>query len=175
MGKVITTERLIIRELNLSDAEALYSYRSDKLINQYQGWIPDCPQDAEIFIKTKITRQINIPGTWFQFAIVLQENLRMIGDLGIHFLEDSNAKVEIGYTIDKDFHNKGYAFEAVSAIIEFIFTKLNKTTIQAVTDPNNSNSIKLLIKLGFSELQEPKIYVYNGTIYIDKVFELVNK
>ena len=46
----------------------------------------------------------------------------MIGDIGIHFLNDG-FQTEIGYTICPEYQKNGYALEAVHSVLNYIFTK----------------------------------------------------
>ena len=56
-----------------------------------------------------------LENTWFQFVLIEKASGRLIGDIGIHFLETDaeNKQVEIGYTLDKNYRGKGYASEAL--------------------------------------------------------------
>jgi RimJ/RimL family protein N-acetyltransferase len=69
---ILETKRLIIRPITLDDKGEIFEYRSDRETNKYQGWIPATVADVETFIE-KISKQINEPGTWFQFVIVEKE------------------------------------------------------------------------------------------------------
>lgn len=69
---ILETERLIIRPITLDDKGEIFEYRSDRETNKYQGWIPTTVGDAETFIG-KISKQINEPGTLFQFVITEKE------------------------------------------------------------------------------------------------------
>lgn len=145
----ILTERLFIRPVNSEDKPSIYKYRSDSDTNKYLSSAILSMADMDDFFE-KISNQINVPGTWFQFAIIKLDSSIIIGDIGVHFLETSdNRQVEIGYTLDKDFRGKGYAIEALSRIIDYLFTQLNKHRIIASIDPGNINSIKLIERLGF--------------------------
>jgi len=143
------TDRLFIRPLNTEDKPSIYKYRSDSDTNKYLSSAIQTMDDMDDFFR-KISNQINVAGTWFQFAIIKQDSSLLIGDIGVHFLETSdNRQVEIGYTLDKDFRGKGYASEALTKIIDYLFTQLNKHRIIASIDPGNINSIKLIERLGF--------------------------
>jgi RimJ/RimL family protein N-acetyltransferase len=85
----IITERLIIRPVSLEDAEDIYKYRSDKDINKYQRWIPESVNEVRDYIKYKISADINIPNTWFQMVILKKEDRELIGDIGIHFIDEN--------------------------------------------------------------------------------------
>ena len=63
--------------------------------------------------------------------------------------DPENKQVEIGYTLDRNFRGNGYATEALSVIIDYLFNTLNKHRITASVDPTNAASIKLIERLGF--------------------------
>ncbi len=145
----LITERLILRPISIDDAEAIFHYRSDANTNKYQGWIPKRIEDVQYFIKTRVSTNIDKNGTWFQFVITLKHSGELIGDIGLHFFDKENKQVEIGCTLNKDYHKKGYAGEAMNEVIKFIFDTLGKHRITASIDPGNLNSIKLFEKLNF--------------------------
>jgi len=142
----LNTSRLLLRPIELEDARDLYEYRSDKLANQYQGFIPNTLEDMRDFIR-KTSNQIDIENTWFQFVILNRNTNRIIGDLGIHFLSQSSRQVEFGITINQECQKNGYAKEAMDEVFSFIFNVLKKHRIIASVDPRNINSIKLLERL----------------------------
>src|SRR5690606_29222960 len=112
-----TTERLMIRPVEIGDKNALFPYRVDPGTSKYLSLVPQSVDDVEEFIK-KASGEINVPGTWFQFVIIEKVTDQLIGDIGIHFLntDPENKQVEIGYTLDRNFRGNGYATEALSVI-----------------------------------------------------------
>ncbi len=146
---LIASTRLFLRPITLQVAEAIFRYRSNTLANRFQGWIPHTISDVHEFINQKISSRINIPDTWFQLGIVTKDNVNLIGDIGIHFLKSEPSGVELGVTLDSDFQGQGFATEALTGIIPYLFGELNKHRIIAFIDPNNESSIKLFERLGF--------------------------
>lgn len=142
---MLQTNRLKLRAVELTDANVLFEYRSDKKTNQFQGFIPTTEEDMLRFLK-KVNPVINQAGSWFQFVITLREINHTIGDVGIHFLEEDH-QVEFGITLNKEYQNKGYATETLTCIFDYLFTELNKHRIIASVDPRNTNSIQLLERL----------------------------
>lgn len=143
----IETQRLIIRRLELKDKESLFSYRSMPEVAEFQSWHPKDSTEVEAFIQKNIQSVPNQEDQWVQMAVCLKEG-PMIGDIGIHFIDDLYI-VELGYTLSPRYQNKGYAFEAVRAVIDLLFTHYNKHRITASVDPGNVRSIRLLERLGF--------------------------
>jgi RimJ/RimL family protein N-acetyltransferase len=145
----LLSKRLFLRPIQMKDADAIFVYRANAEVNQYQGWIPKTIFDVHDFITNRVSPEINQLGTWFQFVIVKNDNNELIGDIGVHFLASEAFQVEIGCTLDKMQHGKGYATEALKATINFLFDELNKHRIIAFIDPRNQPSISLFERLGF--------------------------
>lgn len=143
----IATKRLTLKPLSQTDAPALFEYRSDALAMRFQQFHPESVDDAQRFIANSIGH-FNVGNEWYQFGVFHGETL--IGDIGVHFLGPRNTVCEIGYTIHPAYQGRGYAREAVSRLIDFLFRELDKSLIVAVVDPQNGPSIGLLQRLGFS-------------------------
>lgn len=141
----IETERLILRPLAKEDATKLFQYRSLPEVYKYQGFIPEKIDDAVNFIERH--NEIK-PGSWMQLAITLKSSNEMIGDCGMHFTDDDFQQVEIGFSLDPEFHGKGFASEAVKGIIDFLFNELKTHRVYGSCDPDNAASIKLMERLG---------------------------
>ncbi len=172
---IIETRRLILRPINLDDINEIFEYRSDREVNKYQGWIPATLNDVEAFIG-KISKQINEAGTWFQFVIIEKETQKIIGDLGVHFFDSDNKQAEIGCTLNKKFHNKGYATESVKSIIAYLFNELNKHRIITTIDPENINSIRLVERIGFrKEAHFVESLFINGKWVDDLLYAMIEK
>lgn len=167
------TDRLYIRPLLLEDEAAVFKYRSDSETNKYQSWIPKEIEDVEVFIE-KLSDKINVPETWFQFVIFERETDVLIGDIGIHFMDSLNKQVEVGCTLNKEYHGKGYATESLRTIINYLINTLDKHRVIASIDPGNSDSIKLFERLGFrKEAHFVESFFSNGKWQDDLVFALL--
>lgn len=143
---MIKTDRLVIRILEMKDKDDFFRYRSMPEIYKYQSWRPKHIDEIEEFINENLLISPNTINTWLQLAVCLIDG-QIIGDIGIHFLEDD--QIEIGYTLSPEYHGNGYAYEAVKAVIHYAFYELKKHRIAASVDPENLRSIKLLEKIGF--------------------------
>lgn len=143
---MIETEHLILRPIALGDSQAIFAYRSDAETNKYQNWIPKNLEDVNTFI-SKNPAAFDIPDTWYQLVIVVKEFETLIGDVGIHFIDEYQC--EIGCTLSKAYHGKGFATEALKAVFDYLFIQLKKHRIMVSIDPRNLDSIRLINRLGF--------------------------
>jgi RimJ/RimL family protein N-acetyltransferase len=143
----IVTNRLCLRCLRPGDAEEMFAYRSDPLVLKFQSWAPQSLEEVHSFIKNVMERDFNAIG-WYQIGIALRADGALIGDCGIHILEADTRIVEIGITISPVFQSKGYATEALNAVLDLLFVKLEKHRVFASVDPLNTPSMALMKRIG---------------------------
>lgn len=166
MTTIIDTSRLILRPINKSDAQHILDYRSDAETNKYQGWIPTTIEDVYTFIE-KLPSTINIPESWYQLLITKKEGQEIIGDIGIHFIDEE--QVEIGSTLSKVHQRKGYASEALKGVIDYLFNDLIKHRITASIDPRNGSSIALVEHLGLKKEAHFRKSLFINEEWVDDV------
>lgn len=169
------SNRLHIRPIEKDDAEALFLYRSDKIANEYQSWIPENLNDVKSFIQRN-PKEFNLAETWFQLVIIDKQSNLLIGDIGVHFFGNENVQVELGITLHKEFQGKGYATESLKLVIDYLFKTLNKHRISASLDPKNINSENMLKRLNFrKEAHFIKSYFHNNTWVDDVIYAMLKE
>ena len=149
MTRLIASQRLLIRPLQLDDSAAVFRYRSNADVVRFQMWKPQGKSDVRQFIRKLQTLAPGMPGIWYQYAIVLQQSGELIGDCGIHVPLTAADTAELGMTLAPEFQGKGYAEEALRALIRYCFETLHMHMIVARTVPQNTRSIALIDKMGF--------------------------
>ena len=170
---IIETEQLKLRPIEIKDANALFNYRSDAVTNKFQGFIPKNLEEVYEFIN-KTTTEFNIIDSWFQLVIEERNSNQIIGDVGVHFIDEQ--QVELGITLAKIQQGKGFATEALKGIIDYLFNKLNKHRITASIDPENTSSIKLFERLGFrKEAHFKESLLINGKWTDDLIYAILKK
>lgn len=171
----IETERLRLRRFKEEDLANFYNYRSNPEVAIYQGWHDYTYEQAINFIEKQKSAEINIPGTWAQIAIEHKLSGELIGDIGLHTLLNPVNQVEVGFTLEPKFQNKGFANEALNSLFHYLFNKLEKEKICASAVEQNVASIKLLEKLGFQQVNKIENTYFKGRFVTDVVFELPKK
>lgn len=144
----IETARLLLKALEVQDAPAVYAYRADPEVGRYQSWHPAGVPEVAKYIRTMAETGFDREDTWFQLGMYLKDTRVLIGDLGVHFLPPGSRQVEIGFTVSPAHQRRGYAAEAVPALIGYLFGTLGKHRVIGSVDPRNAPSIALLEKLG---------------------------
>ncbi|MEL7562290.1 GNAT family N-acetyltransferase [Dehalogenimonas sp. 4OHTPN] len=142
---IIKTTRLRLKRLTIDDAGAVFAYRSLPEVCRFQSFRPAAVADAAAFIAGTAGGP-DIPGTWFQLGIFHRERQVLIGDIGVHFLPGGEA--ELGCTLTPSFQGRGYAAEAVTEVISWLFRPPNRRCVFCTIDPGNTPSLKLAKRLG---------------------------
>ncbi|MCE2496122.1 MAG: GNAT family N-acetyltransferase [Flavobacteriales bacterium] len=153
--------------MTAKDREAVFAYRGDKEINQYQGWVPERLEDVDSWLG-KRPAEINTPGTWFQLVILDNGHLEVIGDIGLHFPKDENDICWLGCTLRKADHGKGLASECLESVMLFLHDALQKEGVVAYIKEKNFPSRRLFERLGFKNVavEEGDLYKYFRTLPI---------
>lgn len=145
MEQMIKTERLTIRPIQLDDAEGIHTYASDPSINMMMYLPNETFEDTKKFVDYAVGEWNKDEPDDREYVVLMEDTI--IGGVNLErCLEDRTY--EIGWTIHKDYRNKGYATEAASALKNFAFVSLNAVKVQAHCDSKNAASEKVMKKLG---------------------------
>jgi RimJ/RimL family protein N-acetyltransferase len=147
----LTSTRLQFRRLQPSDVEPLCSYRSMIEVARYQYWGSFGPDDSARLIEAQSTAEPNVPGTWFQLAIIKTDTGCMIGDCGLHCLKDDPRQMEIGITLAPRYQGRRYADESVECLLQYCFATLDKHRVFAYIDVLNRSAVALCLRSGFRQ------------------------
>jgi RimJ/RimL family protein N-acetyltransferase len=147
----LRSPRLVLRRLRRDDAAALCAYRSLPEVARYQSWESFSRDDAARLIEEQSGMEPNVPGTWFQLAIVSAATGAMVGDCGSHTRPDDPRQVELGITLAPAHQGHGYAAEALARVLGYVFDELGKHRASAVTDAENDRAAELFRRMGFRQ------------------------
>ena len=133
---MIETQRLRINIASQEEMERTIETESyEELKTAYQEMLQGCLDHPEQW-------------KWYAIWIIEDKEGACVGNLSFKGLE-SNGSVEIGYGIFDEFCNKGFASEAVEAVVKWAMEQSDIKQIEAEADPNNIASQKVLAKCGF--------------------------
>lgn len=139
----VRTERLLVRRFAADDVTAFAAYRSDPEVARYQSW--DTPvENAEELVAGFAAAEEGAPG-WFQYAV--EADGVLIGDVGV-CVADNRMQAELGFTLARAYHGRGYATEAVRCVLDRVFAA-GLRRVSAECDTRNTGSARLLERLGF--------------------------
>lgn len=143
----LETDRLLLRRILPEDAADMYEYSSDKDVTRFLLWDvhPDYfyTQDYIEYLQERYSL-----GDFYDWAIVLKEENKMIGTCGFTNMDLPNSCAEIGYVINPSFRGHGYAAEAAKKVIQFGFSSLFFERISAICMKENNASLRVMQKCG---------------------------
>lgn len=172
----ITTERLLLCRITKQHAAALLQLRSNEETMQYiDKEKSKTIAEIEVLIKRIDDDLATADGiTW---CIALKENPGiLIGSIGFWRIIKQHYRAEIGYMLHHDHLNKGLMTEAVRAVIDFGFNKMQLHSIEAHINPSNAASAALLTKMGFvREAYFKEDYFFRGKFIDSAIYSLLNK
>lgn len=164
-GITLETERLLLRPFRQEDLQDFYEYASVEGVGEMAGWrhhgsIEKSQEILDMFINEDKT-----------FAIVLKENGKVIGSLGVekYGMEEALTEFndylgrEIGYVLSKEHWGKGIMPEAASAIIDYLFGSLDLDFLTCGYYDFNSQSRRVQEKCGFKPYRKLNMDTRLGT------------
>lgn len=144
MKVILETERLVLREFDISDAQSMYELNLDPEVIKYTGDPPFKSLDeAKTFLENYQDYQKNGFGRW---AMITKEENEFIGWCGLKLNEETY--IDLGFRIFRKHWGKGYATEAARACINYGFNQLGFKQIIGRVVAENVASIKVLEKIG---------------------------
>jgi len=144
---IVETERLVLRKLNLEDANDYFEFASNPLVTTYTWW--DYHQSLEESVKyiKQVNEKYNTREA-FHWGIVDKETNKIIGRTGYVSIDRFHERVEIGFALSCDYWNQGIITEATKPLIKYGFEVLELNRIEARCNTENLGSEKVMIKLG---------------------------
>ena len=144
---IATTQRIILRELTLSDMKALYEIYQQPEIKKYVHEIDD--YETEL---SKLEAYINHVYPFYHFGywgIFDAKTNQLIGRCGIQANEiDGQSEIELGYFVSMESQGKGFAYESIKEVLRYAFQRLDLSRIVSVIETSNIKSRNLALKLG---------------------------
>lgn len=170
---ILQTKRLILKPINLDDAEAVFEYAKHSKVGPNAGWKPHTDISESVkFIEYCIKkREFGQPGN---YAIHHKEDNKMIGTIEVHSFK--GHKGEVGFVLHPDYWNKGIMTEAAKMLIIYAFEILQLKRLSYNHFMFNDRSKRVCEKLGFKfeGVLRKKFMMYDGTYIDEAVYSLTD-
>ena len=146
----LTTPRLVLRQLDLLDAAAIYQLHSDEQVIRYTNRnAAESLADARHFVKF-IIRGCK-KKEWLYWAITLPETPEAaLGTICLWNFSPDHQTAELGYELLPSFQGQGLMREAVHSVLAFAREPLQLQRVSACVQAGNTPSIRVLLRQGFS-------------------------
>lgn len=159
MGTIIETERLILREITLDDAEEMYKLHAHPEVQKYTGEpvVKSIDEIKDAIETRKIDYKKYGYGRW---ATILKSENKFVGWAGLAYLPEFD-EVDIGYRFLPEYWGMGIATEVSQEILNYGFEVIKLKKIIAIALQENKASIRVMEKIG---MQFDKIAPYDEEI-----------
>ena len=146
MKRILETDRLFLREMNMDDFDALYQVLADSEIMQHYPYTFD-EKRVRDWIERNMNRYLKDGfGLW---AVCLKDTGEMIGDCGLTLQNiEGEMLPEIGYHIRRDKQHKGYAKEAAKGVLDWAKENTDYPALYSYCKYTNLPSIKTAEAIG---------------------------
>jgi RimJ/RimL family protein N-acetyltransferase len=166
----MTTARLTLRRSRPEDAERIAVYRSDPDVRRFQGWDRTDAEGIRAEIEEMGRRMPGEPG-WVQLSLEERQSGELVGDVGLSPAEGEPGVVKLGYTVAPEFQGRGYATEAVRALVAYVFDVLGAERIRIYADGDNVASHRVAEKAGL-RLMDRFRHEEDGEVWFGVRYEL---
>lgn len=149
-NKPIESERLLLRALSIKDAEDMFAFTSLPESSAFLRWNPHISvEEDRTFIQNALRDEDSL-----YWGIQHKEMNKLIGNIHVYDIYYRDFRSEISYILHPRFYGNGFATEAVSAVIQYLFEQ-GLHRVQALCLDNHGQSEKLMVRCGMS---------YEGTL-----------
>jgi RimJ/RimL family protein N-acetyltransferase len=149
----IETERLLLRPLRPSDADAVFAYQSRADVVRYIPYDARTLEEVQqrLSAPDRVRSTLEEAGQAILLAVVRRADDVLVGDVMLAWTSAEHRTGEIGYVFDPVQHGHGYATEAAAALLRLGFEDLDLHRIVARVDARNDASAAVLRRLGMRQ------------------------
>lgn len=134
------TDRLLLRNVAAKDADIMFDYRNNEICARYQrGQVKD--YDGIVSLVGRRKNDVISVDAPFMIAVALKNTDEMVGEIVVM---PEDGTISLGYTFSYKHHRKGYAFEALTALIARLHEAYPEWDFISFTEPENEPSMALL-------------------------------
>jgi [ribosomal protein S5]-alanine N-acetyltransferase len=129
----IESPRLCLRDYQSGavELESVFQFTGDPEVATYSSWGPLTRAETMTFLEKAWAAQSLQPRLNYSLALVVKGSDDLIGNMSLNIRNQQQREAEIGYTVRRDLWNRGYASEAVLALLRFGFQDLGMHRISA--------------------------------------------
>ncbi len=163
---VLETERLLLRKMEMRDAQDMYEYSRDPLVAKYVLWeAHSSVSDTKGYIRYMLRKYRNgEPSSW---CIVEKATDKVVGTIGYMWYQQDNSACEVGYSLARKCWNRGYMTEALKAVLDYSFRELGINRVEAQHETENPASGAVMRKCGMAKEGTLRSRLYNKGRYVD--------
>lgn len=150
----IETERLHLRSFRMGDAPALHEALAESIEDLrrwlwFLSWVAEEPSLPSAEARCRTAQANFLLRSDLPYLVFDKRTGRLVASAGLHRTDWSLPKTEVGYWVRSGEVGKGYASEAVEALVAWAFGELGAQRVELVTDESNTGSRAVAERCGF--------------------------
>jgi ribosomal-protein-alanine N-acetyltransferase len=171
----LETERLSLKQVTNDDVTDIFELRSNEEVMKYipRPLLQNKEEALELIAMLNDKIENNIGINW---GIRLKNDPKIIGIIGHYRIKPEHYRAEVGYMLLPEYNGKGIVSEALQKVVEYGFKEMQLHSIEAILDPKNTGSEKVLLKNGFvKEAHLLENEYYDGRFLDTLIYSILNK
>ena len=156
-----------LRDMTVDDLDAIESIAGDDRVTTWLSFESRDRDGCRAMLTAAMQNTQADPRMEYYLAITTRESESMIGFARLALGGVKAGK--LGYAINADHWGKGYAQDAVAALVDFGFRSLDLHRITAATGPENAASRAVLNRLGFTYEGQLRSHVFTNGNWRDSL------
>lgn len=171
----LETERLYLRRVVNEDVNEIFVLRSDQEVMKYIPR-PLVKTEEEALAHIAMIDEKIDSNEGINWAITLKDNPKLIGIIGHYRIRPEHFRAEIGYMLLPEYQGRGITSEAIKEVVKYGFEVMKLHSIEAIIDPENFASEKVLQKNGFvKEAHLKENEYYEGRFLDTVIYSILNE
>ncbi|MCL2652694.1 MAG: GNAT family N-acetyltransferase [Propionibacteriaceae bacterium] len=149
--QTLKTDRLLLRRFSIDDTDAMFdNWASDPEVTKFLKWPAYTDKAPLRQYLTEAMTSYDSDETYL-WAVELNADGTLIGSIVAKGGHDEIEMKEVGYSLGRQWWGQGYATEATGAVIRFLFDQVGVNRVEAVHDPDNPASGRVMAKCGMRQ------------------------
>ena len=163
---VLETESLVLRKMEMRDAQDMYEYSRDPLVAKHVLWDAHTSvSDTKSYLRYMLRKyRAGEPSSW---CIVEKSTDKVVGTIGYMWYQKDNSACEVGYSLARRCWNQGYMTQALNAVLDYTFRELGINRVEAQHETDNGASGAVMRKCGMTKEGTLRSRLYNKGRYVD--------
>lgn len=161
----LTTPRLLLRKITLSDRESYFRLFSSPEVARYMNWEAHTRMEQTDAALTKLMGRYEA-GRCYRWGIALPEENTLMGIIELLKFDEEKGTCAFAYQLAPEYWGRGYGTEALTAAMDFAFGEMGVNAILTDHMEPNAASGAAMKKAGMTYVQTiPGVYRKNGEVY----------
>ncbi len=162
----LTTARLILRRMDMSDARDIFEYGRDREVARHVLWDAYTSlSEAKAYVRSMQRKyRLGEPASW---CLELRETGRVVGTIGYMWYQRDNNAAEVGYSLARDLWNQGLMTEALARVVAYSFEQMQLHRLEAQHEVDNPASGAVMKKCGMQYEGRLRGRLLNKGRYVD--------